>query len=82
MLCCIAVGSFWLIAGGFFGEIADDDVKLVKIVTAEGLVAVTSDYSLMAKAASAFSSMARSSSLLSTMRILRFCIPLQSAGDN
>ncbi len=31
---------------------------------------------------SACSSMARSSSLLSTMRILRFCIPLQSAGDS
>ena len=34
-----------------FGQIADDEIKLVEIVTAEGFFAVTSDHRLAAKAA-------------------------------
>ena len=36
---------------GVFGEIADDEIKLVEVVAAEGLIAIAGDDSLVAQAA-------------------------------
>ena len=40
----------WLVSF-FFGEVADDEIKLVEVVAAEGFVAVAGDHGLAAQAA-------------------------------
>jgi hypothetical protein len=48
----IAIQMFWFIAWrGILGKVADDEIKLVQVATAQGLITVTGDDSLVAQTA-------------------------------
>ena len=48
----IAIQMFWFITcRGILGKVADDEIKLVQVATAQGLLAVTRHDSLVAQAA-------------------------------